>query len=249
MTKLLIKADDYGFTDSINCGILLAHKNGIVKNTGMMVNMPAAITGAKWIKDYPELCLGQHTNIVVGFPCADPKLIPGLLGEDGRFVSSKIRRAQLATGIDPFDEEELFIETNAQCERFIQLNGKLPEYIEGHAVGSPSFDRAIERVALKRGIRNLPHHQPSTWVAPQFKNNNYDFYKTGRPLHEYFTKDFDFSADLILFIAHPGFVDQDLLKMSSLTLDRTLDYALFTDPIVIQFLKDKKIDLISFREV
>jgi len=249
MSRLLVKADDYGFTDAVSVGILLAHKNGIVKNTAMMVNMPAAVNGAQWIKAFPELCLGLHTNIVVGLPCADPEKIPGLLREDGHFVSSKIRREQLAQGLDPFSEEEIFIECDAQVDRFIQLNGKLPEYIEGHAVGSPRMQEAILRVAKKRGIKILPHHQPAAWVMPQWGNNNYDFYKTGRPLHEYFTQVLDLSAELNLFVAHPGFVDHDLMQWSSLNIERTLDYALLTDPQVIQYLKDKKIDLISFREV
>jgi len=249
MIRLLVKADDFGFTDAVSCGILLAHKNGIVKNTGMMVNMPAAVNAACWIKACPDLCLGLHTNIVIGQPCADPKKIPGLLDVNGHFVSSKIRRAQLSQGLDPFDENEIAIECDAQVDRFIQLNGKLPEYIEGHAVGSPRMSAGIARVAKQRGIRILPHHEPTPWAMPQWKFNNYDFYKTGRPLHEYFTEVLDLSADLNLFVAHPGFLDQEILTWSSLNMDRTLDYALLTDPQVIQYLKDKKIDLISFREV
>lgn len=249
MKRLLVKADDFGFTDAVSCGILLAHKNGIVKNTAMMVNMPAAVNAAVWIKDYPDLCLGLHTNIVVGTPCADPKMIPGLLREDGHFVSSKVRREQLAKGLDPFSEEEIFIECDAQVDRFIALNGKLPEYLEGHAVGSPKMSQGILRVAQKRGIKILPHHEPSPWALPQFKADHYTFYKTGRPLHEYFTQVLDLSADLTLFVAHPGFVDQEIMTWSSLNLERTLDYALLTDQKVMAYLKEKKIDLISFREV
>ena len=42
MKRCLVKADDYGFTEAISLGILKAYREGIVRSTGVMVNMPAA---------------------------------------------------------------------------------------------------------------------------------------------------------------------------------------------------------------
>lgn len=249
MKRLLVKADDFGFTDAVSLGILLAHKNGIVRNTGMMVNMPAAKNAARWIKEYPDLCLGLHVNYIVGEPCADPALIPHLLTPDHTLVSSKVRREQLAKGLDPFVLEELIIECDAQVKRFIELNGKLPEYIEGHAVGSESITKAIATVAKQYDIKILPHHQPAPWDVPQWHASQYDFYKTQRPMHEYFSDVLKLTHDLSLFVLHPGFVDQDILRMSSLNLERTLDYALVTDVKVMEYLREEKIEVISFREI
>jgi len=249
MKQILIKADDYGFTEAVSLGILLAHKNGIVKNTGMMVNMPAAIQAAEWIKEYPDLCLGLHTNLIVGKPCADPKLISGLLQENGEFISSKIRREQIASGIDPFNEDEVIVETIAQVERFNHLNSKYPEYIETHAVMSQSIQNALVKVANMFDIKILPHHQPSKWSLPQFTYNNYDFYKTNLPYYLYFKEKLDLTADLILFVLHPGFVDQDLIRHSSLTMERLLDYEMMIDSNVKKALIDKGYEIISFREI
>lgn len=249
MKQILIKADDYGFTEAVSLGILLAHKNGIVKNTGMMVNMPAAIQAAEWIKEYPDLCLGLHTNLIVGKPCADPKLISGLLQDNGNFISSKVRREQIASGIDPFNEDEVIIETIAQVEQFYQLNGKYPEYIETHAVMSQSIQNALLKVADIYNIKYLPHHQPSKWSLPQFEYSNYDFYKTNLPYYIYFKDKLDLSADLVLFVLHPGFIDQELLRNSSLTMDRLLDYEMMVDPNVKAIIKDKGYKIISFRDL
>ena len=38
--KLLTQSDDYGFTRGVTCGILDAIENGVVRNTGLFVNMP-----------------------------------------------------------------------------------------------------------------------------------------------------------------------------------------------------------------
>lgn len=249
MKKLLIKADDFGFTDAITLAILLAHKNGIVKNTGMMVNMPAASQAAKWIEDAPDLCLGLHVNLVVGNPCANPKFIPGLIQENGNFVSSKVRREQLLSGNDPFDENEVLIEIESQIKRFIELNHKKPEYIESHAIMSQVIQRAILSLAKKYEIDILPHHENSLWTIPQFKNDHYAFFKSNKPFYEYFESLLNNESDLVLFVCHPGFVDQDIIRYSSLTLERTLDYELMVDKQVINTIKQKGYEIISFRDL
>lgn len=249
MKKLLVKADDYGFTDAISLAILLAHKNGIVKNTGMMVNMPAAKKAAEWIKQTPDLCLGLHVNLVVGKPCANLHSIPGLIQADGNFVSSKIRREQLSKGNDPFDATELLVEIEAQINKFIALNRCKPEYIETHAIMSQNIQDSIFLLAKKYQIDILPHHQPSDWSLPQFKYDHYSFYKTNKPYHEYFDYLLDDSSELVLFVCHPGFVDQDIIRYSSLTLDRAIDYDMMIDKSVASKIKQKGYEIISFRDL
>ena len=249
MKKIIIKADDYGFTEAVSLGILLAHKNGIVKNTGMMVNMPAAIQAAEWIRSYPELCLGLHINLIVGTPCCDLTEIPSLIDKNGKFISSKVRRAEIAQGIDPFILSETKKECVAQVIRFIELNNRIPEYIEAHAVSSPTIQKAIAEVANEFGIEILPHHQPSKWSVPQFKSDHYEFYKELLPYSEYFENRLDLTSNLILFVLHPGFVDEELIRNSSLTLDRTKDYEMMIDPDVKAVLLSKGFQIISFREI
>lgn len=249
MKKLLIKADDFGFTNAISLAILLAHKNGIVKNTGMMVNMPAAPQASKWISLAPDLCLGLHVNLVVGKPCADPSKIPGLIQENGNFISSKTRREQLALGIDPFDKNEVLIEIEAQVNRFIELNHCNPEYIETHAIMSQSIQDCISIVAKKFKIAFLPHHHPNIWSIPQFENDHYAFYKTEKPYHEYFENLLNTDSNLVLFVCHPGFVDQEIIRYSSLTIDRTLDYEMMIDLSVINTIHKMGYEVISFRDI
>lgn len=89
MKRCLVKADDYGFTEAISLGILKAYREGIVRSTGVMINMPAAPAALGWLREAEGLCLGLHINIVVGKPTADPALIPDLIDEQGNFHSSK----------------------------------------------------------------------------------------------------------------------------------------------------------------
>ncbi len=40
--KMIIRADDFGFSEAVNYGILKAFRGGLVKNIGLMSNMPYA---------------------------------------------------------------------------------------------------------------------------------------------------------------------------------------------------------------
>ena len=66
--KLLTQSDDYGFTRGVTCGILDAIENGVVRNTGLFVNMPESEHAASFIQDYPQVCFGIDFNIVSGDP-------------------------------------------------------------------------------------------------------------------------------------------------------------------------------------
>ena len=81
MKKLLIRADDLGFSEGINYGIAKTVSDGIIRSVGLMTNMPAAEHGYDLIKNH-NVCIGQHTNICVGRPLSNPKDIPSYDMED-----------------------------------------------------------------------------------------------------------------------------------------------------------------------
>ena len=75
--KIMVRADDLGYSRGVNYGIYDTVKNGVIKNIGFMVNMPDSVEGYELVKDL-DICLGQHTNVCIGTPISDPKLIPSL---------------------------------------------------------------------------------------------------------------------------------------------------------------------------
>ena len=63
MTKfLIVNADDFGYSHSINKGIIEAHEKGIVTSTSVMVNAIAA-DEAKDLTKYPDLSVGLHFEL------------------------------------------------------------------------------------------------------------------------------------------------------------------------------------------
>jgi predicted glycoside hydrolase/deacetylase ChbG (UPF0249 family) len=59
MRYLIVNADDFGYSQGINKGIIEAHTNGIVTSTSVMVDAIASNEAAN-LKQYPELSVGLH---------------------------------------------------------------------------------------------------------------------------------------------------------------------------------------------
>lgn len=246
--KLIVRADDLGFSEAVNYGIEKAVKDGIVMSVGFMVNMEASLKGWELIKKYDQVCVGQHTNICVGKPVSDPSLIPSLVNSTtNEFCSSKEIRARAK---DTIVFEEAMIEIEAQLARFIDITGQNPAYFEGHAVFSANFMKALEAVAEKHNLFYSNPMDPS-WVE-----------KTGIQCGKWFTADenglydpikylINDEADILkhdcaVVIFHPGYVDQFIMKHSSFNMIRILEVEALCSPEVSQWIQENRIQLVNF---
>jgi len=75
--KLVVNADDFGFTHDVNQGILEAHRDGILTATTLMATGSAFDEAVKIAKENPSLDVGCHLVLVgsPGFPDTVTKLI------------------------------------------------------------------------------------------------------------------------------------------------------------------------------
>lgn len=153
MKQLLIRADDIGYSYAVNLGIARSVNEGLVRSVGVMPNMPETARGWSWVAD-SDIAVGQHTNVCLGRPCADPARVSSLHGPDGRFRSSREYRASWKEGVDFVDYDEAVIEIEAQLARFLEVVGREPDYFEAHAVLSDNLNRAIADVATAHGFRH-----------------------------------------------------------------------------------------------
>lgn len=103
--QIIINADDFGLCESVNRGILKAHREGVLTSATLMANMPAALQAVQIAKDTPSLGVGVHLTLTEGKALSPPDQIPSLVNPDGIFrysgeklairclVSSELRQA------------------------------------------------------------------------------------------------------------------------------------------------------------
>lgn len=245
--KLIMRGDDLGFSEAVNYGILKAVKDGVITSVGLMPNMEAAVHGFELLKD-ADIALGQHTNICVGKPVSDPKLIPSLVDESGEFCSSKEIRARQE---DTIDIKECEIEIEAQLERFKEITGRIPDYFEGHAVFSKNFFSALDNVAKRHNLLHVNPMAPN-WeeelgihrvaMAEMDQDNMYDF-------KEYFDSKINEikNNDCSLMVLHPGYLDHYILTHSSFTLVRPMECEFLCSDYIKDIIKENNIELVSFK--
>lgn len=248
MKKIMVRADDLGFSKAVNYGIYETVKNGVIKNIGFMVNMPDTMHGYELVKDY-DICLGQHTNVCVGKPISDPSLIPSLVQENGDFKSSKTYRASKE---DFVVLEEAVLEVEAQYQRFKEIVGKEPAYFEAHAVASTNLNKAIEIVGNRHNLKVLGmpslgeimkvNGQPMyMYMDSMFPN--YDPFASFKKMVENAQDGFN------MMVCHPGYLDHYIMSVSSLTQPRTLEVDMLTSSELKEYLKENNIHLYTYDEV
>lgn len=66
MKRLVINADDFGFTRDVNAGIVEAHRNGVLTSTTLMATGDAFDDAVTLARETPSLDIGCHLVLVQG---------------------------------------------------------------------------------------------------------------------------------------------------------------------------------------
>lgn len=128
--RLIVNADDFGRSVSINEAVIRAHRQGILTTASLMVNERACAEAVQLAKANPQLGVGLHLTLLMGHSALPPGQIPGLVNERGEFSN-----APTATGARYFFRRELRAqlraEIHAQFDRF-RATGLPLDHVNGH---------------------------------------------------------------------------------------------------------------------
>ena len=155
MRRLIVNADDFGRSRSINTAVIRAHQNGILTTASLMVNEPACDEAVSLAKENPQLGVGLHLALVCGKSALTPDKIPGLVNPKGEFTENPV-----AAGIGYFFTrellEQLFDEIDAQFQKF-HATGLPLDHVNGHLNIHlhPTIFAMLMENAEKWGIRRL----------------------------------------------------------------------------------------------
>ncbi|HXJ39871.1 MAG TPA: ChbG/HpnK family deacetylase [Bryobacteraceae bacterium] len=138
--RLIVNADDFGFTRDVNAGIVEAHRHGILTATTLMANGDAFEDAVALARETPTLDIGCHLVFVQGQSVADPsRELPSTVLE----LARTLLRGELP----------VYEEAAAQVRKLIS-SGITPSHIDTHKHTHllPSVLTAVARVAKEFGI-------------------------------------------------------------------------------------------------
>lgn len=129
MTTLIVNADDFGLSESVNEGIVDAHTHGIVTSTTWLAGGDAA--GAAVELAPPQLEVGLHLALTSVRPTGDPRPFDRFLDADGRWRSGfpAVLGWMRTT---PKARQLVATEWQAQIHQFTTMWGRPPSHLDSH---------------------------------------------------------------------------------------------------------------------
>jgi hopanoid biosynthesis associated protein HpnK len=128
--RLIVNADDFGCSESINEAVIRAHQDGILTTASLMVNETATEQAIQMARQHPGLGVGLHLALVCGRAALSPEKIPNLAGPNGQFSENPVG-AGLKYFFSSKCRGQLRAEIGAQFERF-HATGLPLDHVNGH---------------------------------------------------------------------------------------------------------------------
>ena len=274
---LIVHADDAGMCQAANDAIKQAFADGRINSCSVMMPCPWAYDFCTWAKDHPELDVGLHITLTSEWktykwrPVLPSKEVPGLCDKNGFFWPDPLRVAVRAK------PDEVEREIRAQVERAVAW-GLKPTHLDPHlgtALAKPEFAEAFVKVAREFGIAPLliePGPDFRT-IARRFgaptgpkmielirgcatPKLDYYAYPRLRGMKTYDDRKGAYLKELrglkpgvSEIIVHPMTDTAESRATGNFWQVRLWESKVFADPEVQQLIKDRKIQLVTWRQM
>jgi hopanoid biosynthesis associated protein HpnK len=156
--RLIVNADDFGFTSGVNRAIVEAHTQGIVTSSTLMASGPAFADAVQLAKMLPQLSVGCHVVLIDGEPVLASERVATLTEKNSsgpRFRDGlKTFAARAIAG--RMDSDEIAAEAEAQIRK-IQFAGIEVSHFDTHKHTHlfPKILQALLHAASACGVRAL----------------------------------------------------------------------------------------------
>jgi hopanoid biosynthesis associated protein HpnK len=179
--RLIVNADDFGLSTSVNTAVIRAHRDGILTAASLMVNEPGFDEAVALAKQNPKLGVGLHLSLLCGHSTLPPEKIPGLVNPRGEFSNNPV-----SVGFRYFFNrslrEPLRAEIRAQFEKF-RATGLPLDHVNGHLHLHlhPTVFRILMEDAEKLGIRRMRLTRDCFWRSTRLARGRW-FYRVAHAL-------------------------------------------------------------------
>ena len=162
--RLIVNADDFGRSHSINAAVIHAHREGILTTASLMVNEPACAEAVALAKENPKLGVGLHLTLLGGRAALAAEKIPALVDAAGKFADNPVA-VGLKYFFRPGLRAQLESEMAAQFEKFHATGLKL-DHVNGHLHLHlhPVVFRILMRRARDWGLTHLRLTRDPFWL-------------------------------------------------------------------------------------
>lgn len=257
MKRLIVNADDFGFTPDVNAGIIEAHVHGILTSTTLMANGDAFDDAIKLASKTPTLDIGCHLALVQGRLVSTGEPLPQTIRE----LLTALARRRI----------DVYKELRAQIDKIIAA-GIRPTHLDSHKHTHivPAVFRAVVRLAHEFEIPyvRVPIDATLTVPAPSKTLLRRYYLRLARDLNVKMTDHFvgfrltgrltEHTLSIALgalpegvteFMCHPGYLGPQLQAAATrLKQSRVRELEALTSPAIRALINEAGVRLSPFAE-
>ncbi|MEG1003338.1 MAG: carbohydrate deacetylase [Clostridium sp.] len=254
--KLIINADDFGYSQAVNLGIAKSHTNGVLTSTTLMANMQGTNHAIELSKSLPNLAVGIHLTLTCGKPILK-KGVSSLIKDTGDFYKLN----EFEKGIPKIDLDELYNEWKAQIEKLVLAGINLSHIDSHHHIHT--FKEYKEVVEVLSKEYNLPVRNCNS-IENDSEINFLDLcnygtirdmnlkYESARKecfqiIEANILKNIKFEKSEAM--CHPAFVDTPLFEGSSFNIARMREVDILCDPYMKELINKYDIKLCNYKNI
>lgn len=241
--KLIVNADDFGYSRGANYGIVDAFKNGVIRSTTIMAGMPGYEHAVELLKDCNGLGCGVHLTLSAYKPLLDSHKT--IVDESGYFY--KKITPEVAINIDI---EEVYNEFCAQIEK-VKASGIDITHLDSHhhvhtfEMLKPVMERIVEKYPypIRGGIGyKLDYEKIMPYEGIFYEDTvSIDSFKN--------LKEKSADYDVLETMSHPAYLDSFILENSSYNLKRIEELEILTSKELKNFLEENNIEVCNYRDI
>lgn len=274
--QVIVTADDFGLSPSVDRGIIEAFEQGVVRNTSLLVNFPDVADSVSRLVRVDGLDVGAHLNLTAGRPVLPADMVPTLVDRTGAFPGLSRLLARAVAGRIAW--REAIMEWEAQIElgralgcRFTSIAG------HQHVHMVPELARIAAMLARKFAIPavRLSSFHPVSMVRP-LRPKAFALATCARIAGRAMKRQGVFHNDYIIdvpalnasaaahalkraiqslppgvfeLVCHPGHVDETLRRRDGLTNERLIELDVLTAPDIRSLFSRPDIEMTTFGAV
>lgn len=272
---MIVRADDVGYTDVCNIGTFKTMTEGVVTAADVMLDSPGTVDALERLKQMPWISIGWHSHFWCS-PVLPPEKVPSLLipGTE-RFrhdigttdeidpkeleaeFHAQMQRCLEILGRVP-DTTDLAGDDGMSVFEQVR-KGICDEYGIVYHFATKDGRKGVSKPLDKWADRKIRIPAPTNAYRELESDSITDQAERYDPV-KYYTEDPDklleLPEDVIVEQSwHPGYVDYFVYKQGDygprarfFTTARTEDVAALTSPVLKQWVKEKQIELVNFRD-
>ena len=155
MRRLIVNADDFGFTAGVNRAIVEAHTHGIVTSSTLMATGRAFEDAVRLAQTVPRLGVGCHVVLIDGEPVLDARLLPSIASAQagGSHFRDGLKSFAARALAGRLDSGQIEAEATAQIRK-LQAAGINVTHVDTHKHTHlfPAVLRPLLRAARSCGV-------------------------------------------------------------------------------------------------